>query len=114
MQTNKVKLEICGANYVINTTDSEEYVKGLAARLETDMNEMMALSPSISTLSSAVITALGYLDEGEKNAAGADNMRAQIRNYLEDASKAKLAAEEASREVEHLRREVQRLREQHR
>ena len=37
---------------------------------------------------------------------GADNMRAQIKDYLEDAAKAKLAAEESRREVERLRREI--------
>ena len=37
-------------------------------------------------------------------------MRSQIKDYLEDAAKAKLAAEEARREVDRLQREVQRLR----
>lgn len=114
MQANKVRLTICGATYVIVTTDPEEYVLRLADRLQADMNEMMNTSPSISVVASAIVTALGYLDECEKNAAGADNMRAQIRDYLEDAAKAKLAAEEATREVERLQREVRRLREQHR
>ena len=35
----------------------------------------------------------------------------QIKDYLEDAAKAKLAAEQARREVERLQKEVQRLRE---
>ena len=59
----------------------------------------------------AVITALGYLDELKKSTSGADNMRAQIKDYLEDAAKAKLAAEEARREVERLRREIGYLKE---
>ena len=56
------------------------------------------------------MTALGYLDELQKAVRSADNMRAQVRDYLEDASKAKLAAEEARREVESLRRQLEQLR----
>ena len=66
---------------------------------------------SVSVTTAAVITALGYLDELKKSTSGADNMRAQIKDYLEDAAKAKLAAEEARREVERLRREIGYLKE---
>ena len=54
----------------------------------------------------AVLSALDYLDELEKSSASADNMRSQIKDYLEDAAKAKLEAEEAKKEIERLRREI--------
>ena len=111
MPANKIKLEICGSSYVIATTDTEEYVLSLAEKLDADMNQMMVNNPTASVATAAVITALGYLDELKKSTSGADNMRAQIKDYLEDAAKAKLAAEQARREVERLQREVQRLRE---
>lgn len=111
MPANKIKLEICGSSYVIATTDTEEYVESLAEKLDADMTQMMANTPSASVATAAIITALGYLDELKKSTSGADNMRAQIKDYLEDAAKAKMAAEDARREVERLRSEVQRLRE---
>ena len=110
---NKIKLEICGASYVIATTDTEEYILSLAEKLDADMNQMMTNNPSASIATAAVITALGYLDELKKSTSGADNMRAQIKDYLEDAAKAKLSAEEARREVERLRREIGYLKENH-
>ena len=113
MPANKIKLEICGASYVIATTDTEEYVLGLAEKLDADMTQMMTNNPSASIATAAVITALGYLDELKKSTSGADNMRAQITDYLEDAAKAKLSAEEARREVERLRREIGYLKENH-
>lgn len=113
MPANKIKLEICGSSYVIATTDTEEYVVlSLAEKLDADMNQMMVNNPTASVATAAVITALGYLDELKKSTSGADNMRAQIKDYLEDAAKAKLAAEEARREVERLRRELGYLKEQ--
>ncbi len=113
MPANKVKLEICGSTYVIATTDTEEYVTSLAEKLDNDMTQMLAGTPTASIATAAVITALGYLDELKKSTIGADNMRAQIKDYLEDAAKAKLAAEESRREGERLRRELTYLKENH-
>lgn len=112
MPANKIKLEICGSNYVIATTDTEEYVLGLAEKLDSDMNQVLMNNPTASITTAAVITAMDYLDELKKSTSGADNMRAQIKDYLEDAAKAKLAAEEARREVERLRRELGYLKDQ--
>lgn len=106
VSTHRVKLEIGGSSYVVSTNDSEEYLLGLAERLDRDMNQLMMETPNASVTAAAVITALAYLDEAEKSAYGADNMRAQIQGYLEDASRARLLAEEARREVDRLRREL--------
>lgn len=109
MPVTKVKLTICGSNYIVSTTDSEEYVNQLAERLDNDMTEIMTQNPSASVAASAVISALSYLDELNKNASSTDNMRAQIKDYLEDAAKAKLDAEHARREVEKLTAELETL-----
>lgn len=109
MPVTKVKLTICGSNYIVSTTDSEEYVNQLAERLDNDMTEIMTQNPSASVAASAVISALSYLDELNKNASSTDNMRAQIKDYLEDAAKAKLDAEHARRQVEKLTAELEAL-----
>lgn len=106
MPANRIKLEICGSNYVISTTDSEEYVLGLAEKLDADMSQLLSTNRTASVTTAAVITALGYLDELKKSTSGADNMRAQIKDYLEDAARAKLQLDEERREVERLRREL--------
>ena len=112
MPVTKVKLTICGSNYIVSTTDSEEYVNQLAERLDTDMTEIMTQNPSASVAASAVISALSYLDELNKNASSTDNMRAQIKDYLEDAAKAKLEAENVRRQVEKLTAELNALKAQ--
>lgn len=106
MSSHKVRIEVCGSSYVVSTNDSEEYLVSLAERLDRDMNKIMAEAPNASVTAAAVITALAYLDEAEKSAFGADNMRSQIQGYLEDASKARQAAEEARREVNRLLHEL--------
>ena len=109
MATSKVRLNICGSSYVVNTSESEDYRQNLADRLNLDMNELMASSNSVSITTAAVMTALNYRDELEKASGSADNMRRQIKDYLEDAASAKMAAEEARRENASLKRRVDEL-----
>lgn len=110
MATSKVRLNICGSSYVIATTESEDYMQNLADRLNLDMNELMSSSNTVSITTAAVMTALSYRDELEKASGSADNMRRQIKNYLEDAASAKMAAEELRRENDALRKQVDDLR----
>lgn len=109
MPTSKVRLNICGSSYVIATTESEDYMQNLADRLNLDMNELMSSSNTVSITTAAVMTALSYRDELEKASGSADNMRRQIKDYLEDAASAKMAAEEARRENASLKRRVDEL-----
>ena len=85
-------------------------ILNLADRLNLDMNELMSSSNSVSITTAAVMTALNYRDELEKASGSADNMRRQIKNYLEDAASAKMAAEELRRENDALRKQVDDLR----
>ena len=109
MTTSKVRLEICGSSYVVNTTESAEYMQNLADRLNLDMNELMSSSKTVSITTAAVMTALSYRDELEKASGSADNMRRQIKNYLEDAATSKMAAEELRRENASLLRRIDEL-----
>lgn len=109
MPTSKVRLTICGSSYVISTSESEDYMQNLADRLNLDMNELMASSNSVSITTAAVMTALNYRDELEKASGSADNMRRQIKDYLEDAASAKMAAEEVRRENATLKRRIDEL-----
>ena len=109
MPTSKVRLNICGSSYVVSTTENESYMQNLAERLNLDMNGLMASSKSVSITTAAVMTALNYRDELEKASGSADNMRRQIKDYLEDAASAKMAAEELRREVASQRKRIEEL-----
>lgn len=104
--SSKVRLTICGSNYVISTSEPEDYMHNLADRVNLDMNELMSSSSTISITAAAVLTALNYRDELEKASGSADNMRRQIKDYLEDAASAKMAAEELRRENVSLQKRV--------
>src|SRR5699024_11508960 len=107
---NVTGVQTCALPILVNTSESEDYMQNLADRLNLDMNELMASSNSVSITTAAVMTALNYRDELEKASGSADNMRRQIKDYLEDAASAKMAAEELRRENDALRKQVDDLR----
>ena len=109
MAANRVKLTICGANYVIVSEDEESYMQELGTRLDEDMNELMTKNQAISVTGAAVLKALDYLDELRKATMSADNMRGQVRDYLEDAAKARRATQEAQQEIARLRRQIEQM-----
>ncbi len=109
MSLNKVRFTVCGSQYVVSTPEDESYVQGLAERLDRDMQAVMEASPSASVAMAAVVTAMDYLDEMQKASSGADNMRGQIKDYLEDAARARMETEEARRDADRLRRQLEEL-----
>lgn len=109
---NKVRVTIAGASYAIATTDSENYIQKLAKKLDEDITKLMDSNANISVTRAAVFCAMDYLDEYNKSACGAENMRGQIQSYIGDAARAKLAEDKLRAENEALKRELAAAREQ--
>ena len=76
------------------------------------MKQIMEKSPSASITAAAVICALTYLDKLDKSDSSADNMRKQVRQYLEDANTARMEAEKVKMELEKLKVDIQYLKNQ--
>jgi len=107
---NKIKLVVGGMDYLIQSEDSEMYVQNLGSELNRKLEDISKASPFLSTTMAAVLCALDYADEAKKAAADAENLRQQLKGYVEDAAAARLEADEARREIERLSRENQTLR----
>lgn len=112
MPLNKIKLNIAGSSYTINSMDPEEYIQQIAKTLDQDMKAVLDQSPSASVTAAAVLCAMTYLDKLEKSSKGADNMRLQIKQYLEEANKARYEAEKVKIELEKLKVDIQYLKSQ--
>lgn len=111
MSKNKVQVKICGANYTIVTEDDPEYVEELAEAISNEMRGICNSNPSLSLTQAAVLVALDQADACKKATASSDNLRAQIKDYLEDSARARMEVDVARREVERLNREISDLRE---
>ena len=112
MPFNKIKLNIAGSTYTINSMDSEEHILEIARTLDQDMRTVLDQTTSASVTAAAVICAMTYLDKLEKSSKGADNMRLQIKQYLEEANKARYEAEKVKVELEKLKVDIQYLKSQ--
>lgn len=110
LNKNKVHLTICGIDLNVNSEDPESYVLSVGEKVQEVMDGLMSKNDRVSTATAAVIAALSFCDEAKKAKDSADNLRSQIRDYLEDSSKSRMEADEARREIDRLRRELQTLR----
>jgi cell division protein ZapA len=96
---NKIKIEICGAPYVISTAENPDYVRSLGAEIDKQVKQHMAEGAKVSLNGALVLTALNYADAYKKSEQSADHMRAQLADYLEDATRARMELDEARREI---------------
>lgn len=110
MSRNRIRLNICGAEFALTSEDSESYIHAIAEEVEAGITDMVEKNPHISIATAGMISALNYCDAKHKAEDAADNLRSQIKDYLEDSSRARTEAEEARREVERLKKEMQTLR----
>ena len=101
---NRVQIEILGASYTIATPESEEYVLELANELDSQMKLLIDTDPKLTHNSALVLCAMGYADMFHKSEQAADNMRAQITDYLDDAASARAELDAVKKELEQLKR----------
>ena len=97
---NKVRVTICGKEYALQTDETPSYVLGLAKRLDKQIEEMVNSADNISVTAAAVLIALSSLDEANKSNQSIDNIRTQIKDYVDDAGRARLERDEAVKELE--------------
>lgn len=100
----KVRLTICGTDYVLTTDESDAYMQELAGRVERAMQGML-VNPRISMTMAAVMAALSSEDTAQKALQSADNLRAQMKEYLDDNSRARSETINAKQEADRLRQE---------
>ena len=104
-----MKLNICGTDYVIISDETEEYMKSIADEVSNEMDEVLKTNVRVSVVMAAALTALKYCDESKKYMNDADNLRTQIKDYLEEAVGARMQADEARKDILRLEGEIEDL-----
>lgn len=107
MEKKKVRIVICSTEYMVLTEDSPEYLQSLACELDKTLRSLVESGRRISMTQASVLLALHYLDEKKKAEQSTDNIRSQLKSYLQDATKARMEADDAKRENERLKREIE-------
>jgi cell division protein ZapA len=100
MSKSRIEINVAGMNLALVSEDEPDYVKGLAKDLNDKIEEVMNSNNSVSVAQAAVLVALDCEDELQKHNNSSENLRSQIKDYLEDAARARMEAETYKRELE--------------
>lgn len=109
LKENKVKITICGKEYSLQTDERPAYVQQLAGRLDHKITEMMENNDTLSLSSAAILVGLTLMDDSYKTTSDMDNIRGEIRNYVEEAGMARAEADSLRKELEEREREIEAL-----
>jgi len=110
---NRVQVKIMDSTYTILADEPEEYVEKIAKEVDKRIRDLLETNDKMSVTMAAVLTAFNLCDEARKANESADNLRSQIKGYLEEINKYRNQAEEARREAARQQSELLNLRLQH-
>ena len=88
---NKITVNICGEDYTFVAEETPSYMQKVAAMVDAKMGEILKAS-HVSRTDAAVLTA--------------ENLRAQLKGYLDEANRAKNEASDLRREVFRLQQQL--------
>lgn len=106
---NKVRVTICGQEFALKTEESASYFYALAKKVEKTIDEMIAQSDSISVQSAAILAALSAFDEAQRANESIDNIRTQVKEYVDEACAARAEQEDALKKIQTLELRVKEL-----
>ena len=95
---NKITVSIAGQEYTMVAAEGEDYVRRVAAHVDSQMREVLSQG-RLSQADGAVQAAMNIADQYFKGQEAAENLRRQIKEYLEEATKLKMELSEAKREI---------------
>lgn len=95
---NRITVAICGDDYTLMADESPSYMQKVASLVDARMGEVLAAG-RVSRVEAAVLAAANLADELLKQQAATENLRNQLKDYLDDANKAKSELSECKREL---------------
>ena len=95
---NKISVNIAGQSYTLVAAEDAAYMEKVASHVDAKIQEVLE-STKVSLVDGAMLGALNIADEYFKEVAASENLRRQLKEYLEEATKLKMELSEAKREI---------------
>ena len=102
---NRVVVSICGEEYTFVAEESAAYMQKVGSYVSEKMEEVLG-GTKVGRTDAAVLTAANIADELFKAQAAAEQLRGQIKGYLDEAGKAQSEVSELKREVFRLQQKL--------
>ena len=94
---NKVVVTIAGQEYTMVAVEDEAYVHRCVAHVDSQLRELSG--SRLSQADAAVLTAMNIADQYFKEQEASENLRRQLKESLEEASRLKAEVSECKREI---------------
>lgn len=95
---NRITMNICGQDYTLVAEESAAYMEKVGNVVSAKMTELMATA-HVSRNDAAVLAAINLADELFKAQDGTENLRRQVKTYLDEASAAKNEVSDLKRQI---------------
>ena len=102
---NRVVVTICGEDYTFVAEESTSYMQKVGAYVGDKMTEILN-GAKVGRTDAAVLTAANIADELFKSQAAAEQLRGQIKGYLDEAGKAQAEVSELKRDIFRLQQKL--------
>lgn len=108
MEKNKITVFVSGHKLTLITEESEKYVTDIASKVETTINSLFSAS-NMSKEKCAVMAALDFCDDEFKSRMILNEVKEQVKDYIEDTAKLRAENEALKAEIEKLKGEKEEL-----
>ena len=95
---NRVTMSICGEEYTLVAEESSAYMEKVGVLVDKKMSELMDTA-HMGRGDAAVLAAVNIADELYKAQESAENLRRQLKTYLDEAAQAKAEISELKRQL---------------
>ena len=105
---NRVVISICGEEYTFIAEESATYIQKVGAYVSEKMQEVLD-GAKVGRTDGAILTAVNIADELFKAQAASEQLRSQIKGYVDEASHAQSEVSDLKREVFRLQQRLESL-----
>ena len=95
---NRVTINICGEEYTFIADESATYMQKVGTYVIEKMEEVLNTA-KVGRTDAAILTAANIADELFKSQTASEQLRSQIKGYLDEASRAQSEVSELKREI---------------
>lgn len=95
---NRVTVDICGQEYTFVAEEAPSYMQKVGSYVGEKMSDLLSTA-KVGRTDAAVLAAANIADELFKEREASEGLRRQLKQYLDEASRAKNEASELKREL---------------
>lgn len=96
--SNRVTVTVDGRSYTLIAAEEEAYVQKVAAYVDNQVKSVIQ-GNKVSSVDGITLAAINVADQYFKEMATSENLRRQLKEYLEEGAKQKLEISELKREI---------------